>query len=864
MNKRRDLNELRSYVIAKSNLKNIDPSQCKMISDLILCETKNYLSETTLKRFFGFAQTAHKFSLFTLNTLSQYVGYYSWEIFCDAYIEKESVSINTWNDLKLRIQPFNQIALIKQKNKLGIEFDQTVERAFIYPDFEYFLKSDFMFNTISAQVGMGKSTLLLHLANHFFLSPNAKYKEDIVIFVNRSNIQFAVNKSKIINQWARNIFNINDFTNIINYFIENSNEVRGRIILILDGLDELISKPENFKIFKNFLRGIEENSFLKVLISLRTSNWIHLKQKINSSAFLNKSWYKSMFFDAKESYNIPKLNHTEIFTVLSKIEQKPINENNIYTSLLDQFKTPFWLNVYADIKRTNSNLDLKDPLLNYEMTSYYLQQNVFLTSKSTEKVFLLKKISELCSEGLNGARVNKEKVIELTNNYSNIYDELLQLGILVEQKRYSTTIPTEIIKFSHEDIYIYFSFIRLVDKVNYNINKDFFIHIINTYSKDSAFRTSILSWAIRFCVKRNQIGELKNIFNLQFTNKEKNQAFDFICNVIRYELNRPISKFDKLTIDRNLTDLLAFGDIFSLNYKKTIETVSQNVSSLDCSIIIHLLECNIAIVELDKKSLNNTLKLLKLNYQILEDNFPFNPYELYQYFNLSLDKKKHNHEILNKKIENLYQQINESQPQKNKNLSIEEILCYRMCVNVLFSQKKHEACVNFILAITKKYPSIFLARNSHYSTYLLLTLGNTLLMLGKLKSANKIILHIEKLIADECTYVTSYLKGSFLCLKSNYYFKSNNHEMSLKSASNAVRFASKHNLKIYEICMNLLKIELLQKAESTEEISTVISDYFTLMNNENIDMPGFVNFNTQDYKRVLNILQSYKALEQVN
>src|SRR5690606_22308920 len=284
----------------------------------------------------------------------------------------------------------------------------------------------------------------------------------------------------------------------------------------------------------------------------------------------------------------------------------------IYTSLLDQFKTPFWLNVYADIKRTNSNLDLKDPLLNYVMTSYYLQQNVFLTSKSTEKVFLLKKISELCSEGLNGARVNKEKVIELTNNYSNIYDELLQLGILVEQKRYSTTIPTEIIKFSHEDIYIYFSFIRLVDKVNYNINKDFFIHIINTYSKDSAFRTSILSWAIRFCVKRNQIGELKNIFNLQFTNKEKNQAFDFICNVIRYELNRPISKFDKLTIDRNLTDLLAFGDIFSLNYKKTIETVSQNVSSLDCSIIMHLLECNIAIVELDKKSLNNTLKLLKL------------------------------------------------------------------------------------------------------------------------------------------------------------------------------------------------------------------------------------------------------------
>lgn len=864
MNKRRDLNELKSYVIAKSNLKNIDPSQCKMISDLILCETKNYLSETTLKRFFGFAQTAHKFSLFTLNTLSQYVGYYSWEIFCDAYIEKESVSINTWNDLKLRIQPFNQIALIKQKNKLGIEFNHTLERMFIYPDFEYFLKSDFMFNTIAAQVGMGKSTLLLHLTNHFFLSENAKYKEDIVIFVNRSNIQFAVNKSKIINQWARNIFNINDFTNIINYFIENPSEVKGRIVLILDGLDELISKPENFKIFNNFLSGIEENTFLKVLISLRTSNWIHLKQKINSSAFLNKYWYKSIFFDAKESYNLPKLTHTEILNVLSKIEQKSIYENDIYNSLLQQFKTPFWLNVYADIKRTNSDLDLEDPLLSYEMTSYYLQQNIFLTSKSTEKVFLLKKISELCSEGLNGLRVDKEKVIELINNYSDIYDELLQLGILVEQKRYSTTIPTEIIKFSHEEIYIYFSFISFVDNAKYNINKDFFNNIIKTYSKDSTSRISILNWAIRFCVKRNQIRELKNIFNLQFTNKEKNQAFDFICNVIRYELNRPLSKFDKLPIDRDLTDLLAFGDIYSLNYKKTIEAVSQNVSNLDCSIIIHLLECNIAIVELDKKSLNKTLKLLKLNYQTLEDNFTFNPYELYQYFNLSLDKKKHNPEILNKKIEKLYQQINESKPQRNKDLSIEDIISYRMCVNVLFSQKKHEECINFILAITKKYPNIFLARNSHYSTYLLLTLSNTLLMLGKLKPANKIISHIEKLIADESTYITSYLKGSFLCLKSNYNFKSNNHEITLKSANEAAKFASQHNMKIYEICMNLLKIELLQKTENTEEVSTLISDYFTLMNNQNVDMPGFVNFNIQDYKRVFNILQSYKALEQVN
>jgi len=93
--------ELRKFVLIKSGLRNIDPAHCKIISEYVFQETKNYVSETTIKRFFGFANTLHKFSLFTLNSLSQYIGYNDWDSFCKDK-ENQTTSVQSiWQDLKL-------------------------------------------------------------------------------------------------------------------------------------------------------------------------------------------------------------------------------------------------------------------------------------------------------------------------------------------------------------------------------------------------------------------------------------------------------------------------------------------------------------------------------------------------------------------------------------------------------------------------------------------------------------------------------------------------------------------------------------------------------------------------------------------
>ncbi|MET4142155.1 hypothetical protein [Pedobacter sp. UYP1] len=68
------LPELKRQLLIKSCIEIIKPSDCKNISrEIFNCLHRN-ISTTTLKRFFGLAAQNHKFSLFTVNTLTDYVN----------------------------------------------------------------------------------------------------------------------------------------------------------------------------------------------------------------------------------------------------------------------------------------------------------------------------------------------------------------------------------------------------------------------------------------------------------------------------------------------------------------------------------------------------------------------------------------------------------------------------------------------------------------------------------------------------------------------------------------------------------------------------------------------------------------------
>ncbi|GGH16389.1 hypothetical protein [Pedobacter zeae] len=850
--------ELRKFVLIKSGLRNIDPAHCKIISEYVFQETKNYVSETTIKRFFGFANTLHKFSLFTLNSLSQYIGYNDWDSFCKDK-ENQTTSVQSiWQDLRLKAHAITEISLIAQKNNSGVPFNATANRSFFYPDFDYFLKNNYQFTTISAQPGQGKSILLAHMVEYFFLSENALYKNDIVLMINSTSINTIIQNGDTLKDWFLKEFKFGSLSELISFFKKNPEKREGRFIIIVDGIDEHLGRSNYFKTFIDFLYSIEENSFVKLVFGLRTNSWINLQPAIYGSASLTKAWYTGLFYDQETLSNVPSLNADEVLYTLSHIENKIINRADVSTPLLTQFKTPFWLQVYFKLKEENHHLELSNPLLCYELISYFLEKRVFLAKKSTEKVFLLKKISDCISEGNKKLRVSKEKILSYINCYPDAYEELLHAGIIIEEKRLSTTIPTEIVRFLNDDIYTYFLFIQITDKFDYKPCKLFFEHILSNFPGQTSLRDHILNWAIRFCITRNEISALKNIFRLPFANSEKNKAFDFICYVSKYELSKPNSNFNKLSIGIDFIDIMASGRTMSNLYKETIKTISENVLNEDVQIMLHIIECNVNLIDVDKIALANTMQLLKRNYKRLNELFPINPYDLILYFYNNLVNKPNESKTLEEKIVKLCQEIDQSKPQKNEEITSAEILSYRLVLITLFSQKSYAECHRFIMAILSKYPNIFYVRYSVFSPFLLLHLGQTYIKLNYFKKAQRIIQFVDKIISSDYTYYTNFILAGFSVLKANFYNATNNYEQALIETNTGLAITAKNNFKMFEISLLLNKIEILKHTEESEEVSNVIKELLNFLTVHKLSMPDYSNLSSHEFEHTFKILKSYR------
>lgn len=852
------LSELRKFVLTKSGLRNIDPAHCKVISEYVFQETKNYVSETTIKRFFGFANTLHKFSLFTLNSLSQYIGYTDWKAFCKEKESQVSSVQSIWQTLKLKAKSISDVALVSKKNNSGVPFNHTADRKFYYPDFDYFLKNNYQFTTVSAQPGQGKSILLAHLVEHFFYSENAPYKNDIVLLLNMNSINTIIQNGLSLKQWFLREFKFESANDLIAYFKKYPDHKEGRFVLIVDGIDEFLSKTEYFKTFVEFLYSIEENNFFKIVFGLRTNNWVNLQPVITGSAFLTKSWYNGLFYNIDVLSNVPPLNTEEILYVLSHIEDKTVLENEISTELLTQFKTPFWLQVYYQLKHDNFSLELDDPLLCYEIINYFLEKKIFLAKKSTEKIFILKKISENLSEGSKGFRVAKENVLDVIGSYPGAYEELLYDGILIEEKRLTTAIPTEVVRFLNDEIHTYFIFIQITERFAYKPGKEFFEYILSTFPPGSFLRSHILHWSIRFCLNRNEISALKYILKLPFTNEEKNKSFDFICNASRYELTKPSSNFNKQSIDLSFIDVLAAGRTMSTLYKETIKNISENVLNEDVQIMLLVIECNIALIDIDKTLLINAMQSLKRHYKRLNELFPINPYDLILYFHNNFTGKANESKTLEEKIIRLCQKIDKSEPLKNSEITTAEILSYRLVLLTLFAQKNYAECHRFIMAILNKHPNIFYVRHSVFAPFLLLHLGHTYLKLNYYKKAKRILEFMDKVVQSDYIYHTNFINVGFSVLKAGFYNCTHNYEQAVTEIDTGLKMSYRNDFKVYEISLLLLKIDSLKHCDKPEEVSNAIKELFMFLSSNKISMPEYANLNNFEFEQSFKVLKSYK------
>lgn len=344
------LNELRRLILLKVGINVINPSDCKSISIQIQKELNKTVSETTIKRIFGFAEIKNQFSRSTINVLKEFVS--------DQGIKNLSVSaFPEYNDDFVEVAQKGKaisVNTIKHiKNRSNLPYEMTIGRKFAKYDFDYFYLSDQSFTAFVSQPGYGKSILLSHLVHNLFLEDDAPYYDDAILFINAMDLFGSSYETLSIEDIIKIKLGINQSTDFIAYFNEQYQIHQRKLIIVIDGFPELlvnkVSKPKIFERIINLISEIDESLGIKLILSMRSTMWNRFYQQIKSRTFITKKWFKGSYYNLNDNSNIPALTTFETEEILKKIS--PFEKITISEKLKDQLKFPFHIYWYYQLKK---------------------------------------------------------------------------------------------------------------------------------------------------------------------------------------------------------------------------------------------------------------------------------------------------------------------------------------------------------------------------------------------------------------------------------------------------------------------------------------------------------------------------------
>ncbi|PST85069.1 hypothetical protein C7T94_02850 [Pedobacter yulinensis] len=839
------LSELKNSVEIKSGLPTVDPGSCKAISNHIFELTKKYISETTLKRFFGFAKITHNFSAFTLNTLAQYAGFRNWNAFCKSVSQNDTPSATNysrWNELRQEAQLITDVTLIHIRNISGIAFNQTELRSFLYHDFEHFLKSRQVFFCLSAQPLQGRSTLLAQLTMQYFRQSHAEHNEHVVLFFNWYTINKWALPGTDLTHWLADRFGPGNPQGYRNYFDRYPHERKGKVILIFDDVEDNIFKNSYLQNIIDFLYLTEDCDWIKVVLSMPVAVWLSMKQEIFRSDYLSRNWFRGSFFDRENLTNIPEFTPAEIVNVLSRQEGKELSPEAVHPLNLSLFSMPFWFQYYRLIKTRPEVPKLNSPVLYFELIESYVETKLFLAQQSTEKNFLINKLSGFMKLSEKGYSVPKEEVLTYISTFTTDYGELLSEGILIEEKYFKTAVPTEIIRFAHPAIYTYFLFNKIIESFRSQPARETFTHILEIYA-DAKFRAVLLGWLIRFSLKNGRLDTLHNLFDLPFTSSEKQEVFQFMCAQFNYlfHQHRPLIHDERQ--QRAFASLLHRGELYSKPFKKTVNLLSENLHEGDTDLLVQVMWCSVLVTEMKQAELKRALDRLKKNRSRIRQIFPIDPIELLTYF----------HYILSGQVpgsranEAIASFIETDVSSDTSPPSPFQLIAYRMsCVVLLTSGRFREGNL-FIQTLNDRHPDLFKRRNDLSVSLLLIFNGFFCLYNLRLNTAKKIVAHFERLTAEPTgVYLSNFSWILLDIFRSEFYRLTGEEDKAFGTLESALERAEKHSYNFFHIAINYLKIRMEKHIPEGETIAHAFAEFISIIETDTFAPDDIFNGNPKD------------------
>lgn len=515
------IQQLKDSIELKFGRKITYQKDCKSLSECIVSETSHLLSPSTLRRFFGFLATNSNPSRVTLDILSAYCGYSSWDDFWvqNSHTTQYPDSISSiWETAKQKAKVISQ-KNVKQLGKKGVtEMLVNAQREFVTERLTKLFSSSPKALPIIAPGEYGKTALLLSWYNEYQHLPNNS--NDIVLLIPATFLENWVGKDLFVENWLLTLLDIPSSA-LFDRVKEKLETIPGKFILLIDALDELtISSSKNEKIFEaisQFIDNLPSKNF-KVIVTSRYPAWLQFTKVSNS---LDSWCCKSLsLFDSYGS-NIPNLTSKEIQHVLDEtvnckgrtrliIEQFP-------HSLQQELKYPYNLKLYITtyLSPNENRISNRDDLI-----VEFVRNQVYQKQYSDEKVDILDAIVSISHKNRLVGIIKKNELkalypihLKLSGNYFLAYNQLLSFGILGEkltENEYG--LYTKKVYIAHRPLYEFLLVQKLIDE-NSGISIELF-KLIEKHYKNSDLLGSLIVLLYNLTYKMGLTSVLKQIFSL--------------------------------------------------------------------------------------------------------------------------------------------------------------------------------------------------------------------------------------------------------------------------------------------------------------------------------------------------------------
>ena len=803
------LEEIRHLLLQKVGIRIISPSDCALIALAISKKLRKNISETTIKRLFGFAAHNNQFSKFTVNTLLEFVE------------DEETTSVGSilptvsnfnaeedWDYLvnKARITSENTIRQIALS--CTIPYEYTIDRKFANHDFDYFYESNFSFTVFVAQSGYGKSIMLSHLVQNQFLNPDGKYSKDVVLFLNASKVFKIDQDDQNLNFDIQKLLGLTTEQNLISFFEEQYQKRGKKLIIIFDSFYDLLQqnghKPKIFGRILQLLCDIENSAAIKVVMSMRSYIWRRFFETIRHSHYLKNKWFPGSYFRLAEQSNMPLLTDSETTIVLDKLKSNTELELNEEIKAL--FKHPFYISYFYTLKEDYPFSEYSTNLILHEVMLRYLLNKIYQAKQAVEKIIICKKIIQLSNYGKNGNKIKKKALIEDHHFFKKAYMDLLIDGILIEEQKNENGFLVELVHFVQPHIFEYFLFKENLENHGYKMSATYFNSIFQDYKNDKHLLFALLKWSVFQLVKHNEFELIKHVLTLPLNFEEHNKLLLFLAESIKHQTKiEPYTKIllSSSTLHQEMLKKLIHLDFLDPSYQQVLNILTEITTDEETLATYHALLSLLYSLTFNVAQLKQSIvKLKELNYN---KNWYINPLEFTEFLLMKLSGKPLANHPITLKLERYQKEFvslkKNDTPLDNLTQKISGF--YIIAITWIFGTPSQT--INIINSIHRSCGILF-KRSQSYSFYLLQILALEIVKFKPGKMATqfeRILSHLQQYNPHQKSSQWSKDIYKLVLAYQNYNLK--NYDIAIKAVEDCIaRFKKSNYIALEVMCYQLL------------------------------------------------------------